>query len=86
MEKTSKICQSCGMPMKKDPEMGGAEKDGSKSKIYCSYCYDDGTFRFEGNVKDFQEFCRVKMIESGNPKLMSWLFTRGMSRLSRWKN
>lgn len=80
------ICQSCGMPLKADPEKGGTNADGSKSDIYCSYCYQNGKFLYEGtDVKEFQEFCRKKMIESGQGKFMSWLLTRAMSRLSRWK-
>lgn len=85
MEQTNKICQSCGMPMSKDPGKGGTETDGTKNLKYCSYCYDNGKFTWEGNVKDFQNFCKEKMIESGQPKFMAWLFTRGMSRLERWK-
>ena len=38
----SKFCQSCGMPMKKDPEGGGTNADGSKSPDYCSYCFRNG--------------------------------------------
>lgn len=37
-------CQSCGMPLDKDPGHGGTEKDGSHSTIYCSLCYKDGAF------------------------------------------
>lgn len=33
MEKKYKNCQSCGMPMKKDPQSGGTHADGSKSGI-----------------------------------------------------
>lgn len=36
-------CQSCSMPIDK-PEFQGTEKDGSKSKEYCVYCYRDGAF------------------------------------------
>ena len=85
MGKTNKMCQSCGMPMKKDPEGGGTNADGSENLTYCSYCYKDGDFVFEGEVKEFQNFCRQKMIEGGHSKIISWLFTRGMGRLSRWK-
>ena len=85
MEKASKVCQSCGMPMKKDPEGGGLNADGSKSLKYCSYCYVDGAFLYEGSVNEFQEFCRQKMIEGGYSKFLAWLFTRGMRRLERWK-
>ena len=42
--KNYKNCQSCGMPMSKDPEKGGTEKEGSKSLMYCSYCYTNGKF------------------------------------------
>lgn len=80
-----KNCQSCGMPISQDPEHGGTNADGSKNEKYCSYCYDQGTFRYEGSVKDFQEFCRQKMIEKGHSKFLAWLFTRGMKRLERWK-
>lgn len=37
------FCQSCSMPLDK-PELLGTEKDGSKSKQYCAYCYQDGPF------------------------------------------
>lgn len=84
--KTNKICKSCGMPLKRDTEGGGTNKDGTKSTEYCSYCFQDGNFTFTGNVKDFQEFCRQKMIEGGHNKLTAWLFTRGMKRLERWKS
>jgi radical SAM superfamily enzyme len=37
------FCQSCSMPLDK-PELLGTEKDGSKSKEYCTYCYQNGSF------------------------------------------
>ena len=82
---TSKFCQSCGMPMKKDPQSGGTNTDGSKNEKYCSYCYQNGDFTFNGTVSEFQEFCKEQMIKSGAPKIIAWLFTRGMKRLERWK-
>lgn len=42
--KAYKNCQSCGMPLKKSPNGGGTNADGSKSTMYCSYCYDSGKF------------------------------------------
>ena len=39
----SNLCQSCSMPLE-NPEMHGTEKDGTKSKEYCSYCYQNGAF------------------------------------------
>ena len=84
--KTNKMCQSCGMPMNKDPQGGGTNADGSVNTLYCSYCYQNGAFTFEGSVKDFQELCRKMMVESGHSRFTSWLFTRNMKRLNRWKN
>jgi hypothetical protein len=79
-------CQSCGMPLKRDPNGGSKNTDGTINELYCSYCYMDGAFiNPTNNVKEFQELCRLKMIEGGHNKLMAWLFSRGMSRLGRWK-
>lgn len=87
METKNKTCQSCGMPMKRDPQGGGTNSDGSKNLTYCSYCYQNGEFTFKTNdVKEFQEHCRQQMIKGGHNKLMAWLFSRGMKRLGRWKN
>ena len=87
METSFKNCQSCGMPLKRDEKGGGTNADGSKSKMYCSYCYEKGEFIYKGeDVNEFQDFCKMKMIEGGHSKFTSWLFTRGMKRLDRWKN
>jgi hypothetical protein len=81
------MCQSCGMPMKKDPQGGGTNSDGSKNKKYCSYCYQNGEFvGGETTVEEFQEFCCKKMTENGTPKFFAWIFSRGMKRLERWNN
>ena len=39
----ARTCQSCGMPMSAR-EHFGTEADGSPSKDYCTYCYQDGAF------------------------------------------
>jgi hypothetical protein len=81
-----KFCQSCGMPMKKDPEQGGTETDGSKSLKYCSYCYQSGQFMNpDFTAHQMQVFCIEKMKEQGMPWIVAWLFTRGIPRLERWK-
>ena len=38
-----KICQSCGMPMKKH-EHHGTQKGGKKCKKFCYVCYEHGRF------------------------------------------
>ena len=85
MKNTNKFCQSCGIPMSKDPQGGGTNADSSINITYCSYCYQNGVFTFNGTVTDFQEFCLQKMVESGHSKFLAWLFTRNMKRLERWK-
>ena len=81
------MCQSCGMPLKKDPQGGGTNADGSKSEKYCSYCYQGGAFvgGDEMTVEEFQEFCRKEMIKGGYSRFFAWLWTRGMGRLERWQ-
>lgn len=37
----TKFCQSCTMPID-NIEDRGTEKGGSKSELYCKYCYKDG--------------------------------------------
>ncbi len=83
--KKNKFCQSCGMPMDKDPKKGGTNKDGSVNEKYCSYCFCDGEFTFNGTVEEFRDFCRKQMQDSGYSKFTSWLFTLNMKRLERWK-
>lgn len=41
------ICQSCAMPMKKEEDFG-SNKDKTKNKEYCKYCFKDGKFTDEG--------------------------------------
>jgi len=85
MESQNKFCQSCGMPMKMDPQQGGTNLDGTHNSSYCSYCYQKGAFTFTGTAEEMQEFCKGKMIEQGFSKWKAWLFTRGIKRLDRWK-
>lgn len=84
--KTYKNCQSCGMPLKQDPEKGGTNADGSKNEMYCSYCYQNGKFtQPDFTVEQMQSFCMVKMQEMKFPKPIAWLFTRGIPKLKRWE-
>ncbi len=66
--KEYKFCQSCGMPLNKDPKQGGSEKDGTKSKKYCSYCYTEGAFTSPeiDTAKKMQQFCIKVMAISNN--------------------
>ncbi len=88
-QKNYKNCQSCGIPLHKDPQGGGTEKDGTKSTMYCGYCYADGQF-IGGDIslKEFSELSRKGMVDGGHNKFFVWLFSRPfmIGHLERWKN
>jgi hypothetical protein len=80
-----KNCQSCGMPMKKDEQGGGTRADGSKSAMYCSHCYRDGTFTLPDiTAAEMQTLVRGKLKEFGIPGFLTGFFTRGIPKLTRW--
>lgn len=87
MEKEYKMCQSCSMPLKKDPKGGGTNSDGSKSKMYCSYCYNNGKFlQPDITAGEMQVFVKNKLKEMGGfMGLFAGFFSGGIPRLERWK-
>ena len=83
----AKRCESCGMPLNKDPQGGGSEADGSRSTTYCSICYADGAFVHRNvTASEFQANCLDALAAKGMPRIMAWLFTRGIPSLLRWQN
>ncbi|HNS12357.1 MAG TPA: zinc ribbon domain-containing protein [Bacteroidia bacterium] len=87
MEKNYKNCQSCGMPLKKDPQRGGTNTDGSISHMYCSYCYANGNFiQSDITAEQMQEFVKNKMKEMGFPGFLAKMFVKGIPKLERWKS
>lgn len=86
MGKFDKFCQSCGIPLEKDPNHGGTNADGSKSTKYCSYCYENGAFI--GNfttAKEMQEFVREQLKKQGYWLFTRYLYTMHIPQLERWK-
>ena len=80
-------CESCGMPLSRDPQGGGSEADGSRSTTYCSLCYDQGAFRHPDlTATAFQAHCAQQLQAKGMPRLMAKLFTRGIPNLPRWRH
>jgi hypothetical protein len=74
------------MPLKKDPQGGGTNKDGSLSGEYCSLCYGNGVFYYDGDdVRDFQNMVVGEMTKNGWWRPLAWLFTRRIPKLKRWK-
>jgi len=87
MEKAYKVCQSCGMPFKKDPIRGGTNADGSKSSMYCSHCYSSGLFtRPDTTAAEMKSLVIEKLVEMKFPRFIAKLFAMNIPKLERWKN
>ena len=87
MTQTYKNCQSCGMPLKKDEKGGGTNADGSKNNMYCSKCYQNGSFTTpDMTVDQMQVLVKGKLKEFGFPGFLAGVFTKGIPKLERWKN
>jgi len=85
--KTYKNCQSCGMPLKKDPNGGSTNTDGSINHMYCSRCYENGKFtRPDFTAEQMQELVKEKLIEMKFPKFLASFFTQRIPKLERWNN
>lgn len=74
------------MPLEKDPEKGGTEKDGTKSGTYCSLCYKDGEFIGKDcTLKEMQTIVDEALKKQG----ANWFFRKmavwQIPRLERWK-
>ena len=76
------------MPFSKDEQGGGTNKDGSKSKVYCSHCYVSGEFQNPeiDSAEKMQAFVKEKLKYMGFPGFIAGFFTMGIPRLQRWKN
>lgn len=74
------------MPLEKDKQGGGTEKDGTKSQLYCSHCYMEGEFTLPDiSVKEMKDHVKQKMTKLGIPELMAGLLTQNIDKLERWK-
>lgn len=83
-----KQCQSCGMPLHKDPSGKGwwTEQDASISSDYCSLCYTNGNFNYPGNnMEEFKNIVEDAMKKSGYGWFMRKLTRWNIPRLKRWK-
>jgi len=81
-----KNCQSCGMPLTKDPGGGGTNADGSKSDRFCSHCFASGSFTMpDMTAAQMQDLVRGKLKSMGFPGFVAGLFTKGIPKLERWK-
>jgi hypothetical protein len=76
------------MPMGATEEMYGTNVDGSKSKDFCKYCFEKGTFTTNSTMDEMIELCVPHMVsansgvsENDARKMMSGFFPT----LKRWR-
>lgn len=74
------------MPLKADPQGGGRNADGSLSREYCSYCYENGQFHNpDMTIDEMRTLIVEKLMEKGYPRFIARFFTFGLERLKRWR-
>jgi hypothetical protein len=81
------FCQSCGMPLSRDPLGGGTEADGGRSAEYCSHCYRNGNFT-EPHISVEQMVAKVegRLREMHFPGFLARRFTKNIPMLRRWQS
>ncbi len=80
-------CQSCGMPLSKDPRGGGSNADGSKTSEYCSHCYERGVF-VQPNItaQEMTALVEQKLRSMHFPGFLARKWSKQVPTLRRWKN
>lgn len=80
-------CQSCGMPLKADPNGGGTNADGSLGNECCSFCFQDGKLMNpEMTIEEMRALIIGKLGEKGYPRFIARFFATGLNRLKRWRD
>ena len=81
------ICQSCGMPLDKDPQKGGTNLDKSRSDKYCSFCFQDGKFVDDGITLEQKIAKNINIsVNMGMPKDKAQQMAESiLPKLERWK-
>lgn len=81
-----KICQSCGMPITSEDQLG-TNKDKSINADFCKYCYVDGEFVDKVSMEEYIEMCAQFGAQAGMTKAEMRTFCQNLfPTLKRWKN
>lgn len=81
----NKVCQSCGMPITSDEELG-TNNDGSISQDYCKYCFTNGEFIDKVSMEEYIEMCSQFGEQAGmTHEEMKEHCTKLFPTLKRWK-
>ena len=82
----NKICQSCGMPITSDEQLG-TNKDGSINKDYCKYCYINGEFIDKVTMEEYIKMCSKYGSQAGMTNEEMKAHCQNLfPTLKRWKN
>jgi hypothetical protein len=80
-------CQSCGMPLSRDPMGGGTNADGTRTAEYCSHCYRKGAFtQPDITAEQMQTLVEGKLRTMHFPGFLARRFAKDVPTLRRWKN
>ena len=79
-------CQSCGMPLSRDPRGGGTNADGSLSSEYCSHCYQKGVFtQPDITAAEMTTLVEGKLRSMHFPGFLAKRFAKDVPTLRRWR-
>ncbi|WVD67011.1 zinc ribbon domain-containing protein [Orbus sturtevantii] len=69
-------------------QMYGTNKDGSKNHDYCSYCYDNGQFKYDCTMSEMIKICIPPMLENNpgmNEAQAEQMMGQFLPTLKRWQ-
>jgi hypothetical protein len=73
------------MPLSKDPQGGGSERDGGKSAEYCSHCYRNGQFTEPDLTAELMMGkVEAKLRTMHFPGFLAKRFAKSIPSLNRW--
>jgi hypothetical protein len=72
--------------MNMDEQGGGTNKDGSRSTVYCSNCYQKGVFTDNfTTAKEMVTHLKEELRKQGFGPIKRFWYTSHISQLARWK-
>lgn len=78
------FCQSCTMPLDTE-EIKGTEKDNSKNKEYCKYCYENGAFKDPNmTLLEMEVIVKTQMKKTKLPDNLIKTSLNLLPNLKRW--
>jgi hypothetical protein len=81
------ICQSCGMPMKREEDFG-TNRDNSKNKEYCRFCFQKGRFTDEGITvnEKIEKLVKISVGQLGMEESQARSMAQAkLPNLNRWR-